>query len=460
MLYSVIIADDEINICNGIVNVLQKHCPELNIKNVFYNGTDMLGWLKSNRTDIIITDIRMPGASGLDIAKYIFENNINSHIIISTGYKEFEYAQKAIEYKADFLIAKPFSYKDLIDKIKSIEADIDNESRNAIREDNLYLNNWNNFKKHLSAVYRSEENLNFSLFKQLFHEPVELQSYKCYEISYDYSEENPISFQTASDLGELLSSDEIHCFIESSDSALCCIVLLNKEKENDIINTVKQFTSAAELHFNCKLKYSYLSFPDMEFWEEYCKNRNLLTEYFEILKNNGSKNAINFISYKLINYDKRNLLSMYNYIVSLSDTDLFENGINHNNICIEDIKAILENVYNTSVSNTSKSDYLISNIMNYIEEHYGDPNLSLSEIAEILNVNSNYLSQIIKKKTGLRFIDLLLKKRMEKAKQLLLDTNLPIKAVAASVGYNQISYFRQIFKNYYGVTPTVYKNKE
>ena len=76
MLYSVIIADDEINICNGIVNVLQKHCPELNIKNVFYNGTDMLGWLKSNRTDIIITDIRMPGASGLDIAKYIFENNM------------------------------------------------------------------------------------------------------------------------------------------------------------------------------------------------------------------------------------------------------------------------------------------------------------------------------------------------------------------------------------------------
>ena len=80
-------------------------------------------------------------------------------------------------------------------------------------------------------------------------------------------------------------------------------------------------------------------------------------------------------------------------------------------------------------------------------------------MASELNVNSNYLSQIIKKKTDLRFIDLLLKKRMETAKLLLLDTNLPIKEIAISVGYNQISYFRQIFKNYYGATPTVYRNK-
>ena len=139
-MYSAIIADDEINICNGIADVLAKHCPNLNIKNVFYNGNDALDWLKSNHTDIIITDIRMPGASGIDIAKYIFENNINSHIIITTGYKEFEYAQKAIEYKADFLLTKPFSYKELLDKIKSIKASIDIESHNAMREDKLYLN--------------------------------------------------------------------------------------------------------------------------------------------------------------------------------------------------------------------------------------------------------------------------------------------------------------------------------
>ena len=75
-MYSAIIADDEINICNGIADVLAKHCPNLNIKNVFYNGNDVLDWLKSNHTDIIITDIRMSGASGIDIAKYIFENNI------------------------------------------------------------------------------------------------------------------------------------------------------------------------------------------------------------------------------------------------------------------------------------------------------------------------------------------------------------------------------------------------
>ncbi|MEE1184577.1 MAG: response regulator [Acutalibacteraceae bacterium] len=456
-MYSAIIADDEINICNGIADVLAKHCPNLNIKNVFYNGNDVLDWLKSNHTDIIITDIRMSGASGIDIAKYIFENNINSHIIITTGYKEFEYAQKAIEYKADFLLTKPFSYKELLDKIKSIKASIDIESHNAMREDKLYLNNWSNFKKHLSAVYRSEEKLDFSLFKQLFYEPVELESYKCYEITYNCSEQNQISFQSASDLGELLSPNEIYCFIENTDCTLCCVVLLNKQF--NILNVINQFVSAVQLHFDCELEYSYLSFQNLSFWEEYCNNRNLLTEYFEILNNEGNKSALNFISNKLINLDKKELLSIYNHIIAFSDTDLFESGINYNSIDIDDIKNILENAYNTSFSGVSKSDHLISKVINYIEEHFNDPNLSLSQMASELNVNSNYLSQIIKKKTDLRFIDLLLKKRMETAKLLLLDTNLPIKEIAISVGYNQISYFRQIFKNYYGATPTVYRNK-
>ena len=113
---------------------------------------------------------------------------------------------------------------------------------------------------------------------------------------------------------------------------------------------------------------------------------------------------------------------------------------------------------------TSQSEYknFIEQTLQYVDDNLSNPNLSLKWIAEnYLYMNVDYLSKQFIKETGYKFSYYLTSKRMEKAKQLLLqDTTKNIYDVAEQVGCgNNPQYFSQIFKKYTGMTPTTYMNR-
>nr|WP_279663743.1 AraC family transcriptional regulator [Ectobacillus ponti] len=99
----------------------------------------------------------------------------------------------------------------------------------------------------------------------------------------------------------------------------------------------------------------------------------------------------------------------------------------------------------------SRRHTLVVETFQYIEEHFREA--SLSELARQLNQTHYGLSKQIKKATGHTFKELLQEKRLDKAKELLEGTNLPIASVAEQTGYDNISYFYRIFKSKYGQTP-------
>ena len=90
-------------------------------------------------------------------------------------------------------------------------------------------------------------------------------------------------------------------------------------------------------------------------------------------------------------------------------------------------------------------------ILSYIEENY--LGASLVDLAERLYLSEPYLSKIIKSTFGKSFKDLVVELRLEKAKQMILETDLSIGEIIASVGYYNQSYFHRIFREHYGLTP-------
>ncbi|MFC0212006.1 helix-turn-helix domain-containing protein [Paenibacillus chartarius] len=98
---------------------------------------------------------------------------------------------------------------------------------------------------------------------------------------------------------------------------------------------------------------------------------------------------------------------------------------------------------------------MIEQAMLYIQEHYA-LDLSLEQCAEHVGMNPFYLSKSFKQVTGKNFIDYLTELRMEKAKELLRESELKIQDVAERVGY-QHSYFNRIFKKLEGMTPSRYR---
>ena len=91
----------------------------------------------------------------------------------------------------------------------------------------------------------------------------------------------------------------------------------------------------------------------------------------------------------------------------------------------------------------------------YIREHLQD--VSLSDIAALLHFSAPYTSRLIRKKTGYTFQMLLLILRMEKAAELLKGTNWPVDQIAAEVGLSGKTNFYRQFKNFYGMSPAMFR---
>lgn len=95
-------------------------------------------------------------------------------------------------------------------------------------------------------------------------------------------------------------------------------------------------------------------------------------------------------------------------------------------------------------------------VKRYIKEHMAD-NISISDIAENLHFNPNYLMRVFKNKTEMSILEYIVKVRMEAAKKILKGTRLPVREISYMVGYTDCVYFTKVFHKEIGVTPTQFR---
>ncbi len=101
-----------------------------------------------------------------------------------------------------------------------------------------------------------------------------------------------------------------------------------------------------------------------------------------------------------------------------------------------------------------------SNLINYIDENYTNPNLSLKEVAFELGKNEKAISKYLKETYLLSFKQYLNNVRLEKATELIKEELNSFKEIAYLVGYASSNHFTRAFKLRYNITPTEYKLSE
>ncbi len=92
----------------------------------------------------------------------------------------------------------------------------------------------------------------------------------------------------------------------------------------------------------------------------------------------------------------------------------------------------------------------------FVEEHSGEE-LSLSKVAKAVYMSANHLSEKFKQVTGVNFVDYIARIRFEKARELLLKSNLRISEIAFTVGFQSLSQFNRVFKKLSGKSPTQFR---
>lgn len=134
-------------------------------------------------------------------------------------------------------------------------------------------------------------------------------------------------------------------------------------------------------------------------------------------------------------------------------------------ISLENMRNYIEEMLNQAIvfrdrESESQGRKTLNKSLEYIEENYMRESLSLNEIAAEQEVSPNYFSAMFSQEMQMTFVEYVTRKRMEKARELLRDTDMRANEIALAVGYRNPHYFSFVFKKTQGCTPREYRAAE
>lgn len=125
--FKILFIDDEEVIRESFLKLVDWEKYQFDVAGVFKNGEDAWKYLQGNPVDIIITDINMPFMDGISLLEVIRRECPKTRVLLLTGYEYFEYAQKAVQYRAFDFLLKPVTTKRLLQAVMDAAFDIEKE---------------------------------------------------------------------------------------------------------------------------------------------------------------------------------------------------------------------------------------------------------------------------------------------------------------------------------------------
>lgn len=138
--YKVILVDDEEEVIDAIKSRILWEQLGLQIVGSATNGVKALELVEKLQPDIVITDIKMPYMDGLELSRRLNDEYKNVHIIIFTGFDEFDYAKEAVHLEIDEYMLKPINAVELSECLKRVKNSLDKE-----REEKLNVQKLENY---------------------------------------------------------------------------------------------------------------------------------------------------------------------------------------------------------------------------------------------------------------------------------------------------------------------------
>lgn len=124
-MYTIVIADDEAELRQALIRRINWKEIGFEVVGEAENGAEALELVEKLEPDLLLTDVRMPFMSGIELARAVREIRPNIQIAFLSGFDDFTYAQQAIQYNIISYILKPVSSKELTEELKKIKQKID-----------------------------------------------------------------------------------------------------------------------------------------------------------------------------------------------------------------------------------------------------------------------------------------------------------------------------------------------
>lgn len=510
----ILLIDDEYYILNGLRKLIHSSFPELEI----FTGDNVIKAKKilfREAPDILITDIRIAEENGLDLIRSIKKEFENMHIYIISGYSEFEYAKTAIELKVRYYIQKPIDQMKVVELVRqSIEEIQDGKIKKEDQAKNRELARKKIISDMISAgrctqeLYEESKRLHMiSLFERYRVMSVSIKEYwiiATYRGSIQLSNLKMFLRKKLDDIFEKAGWTE-YLFVDDDMGNYTVIIAEDSGTMDSVFKHIHQaLFEDFKLYVEIQVSGEYKGID--HFYAAYCESRGIESKTSRVIFFNDNEGRIikelEDIRYKVVEAMKQeNFLKL----ISLSDIirtrfckgysdnqavrnfsgELYRELINYAEESIkkfmprEDEEAPrkleeykpeatenLEEAYSglgklfqfcQKRVNLSKNQDMVNRVIEYMDDNID--NVTLDNAAMHVETTPIYLSIIFREIHGVNFKECLIQKKIEKAKEMLCNTDYRIYEISSKVGYSDIKYFSKIFKRHTGMGPQEYRKQ-
>jgi len=204
---------------------------------------------------------------------------------------------------------------------------------------------------------------------------------------------------------------------------------------------------------------------EFEYILKYGSKKDIKESIASILDLSSKKESKYILDHQLLMIKLANSLINFASSINVDVSEIIHGNMIEEMLKLSDANELQTYIYDTIFkmrhknvkSQVDKTEKIVEEVYNYIENNYTDSTISLETITSYLNISVSYLSMLLKKRKGVTFNKELVKYRMEKAKELLRFSNEKIVNIAKMVGYNEVYYFSHSFKKYEGVSPKEFR---
>lgn len=504
-----LIVDDEPVICRGLRLTIDWAALGIEVIGEAYDGEEALQMMGQHEVDFVLSDIRMDGMDGLQLAEQVGQRYPEVRMIIISGYEDFDYARQAIRLGVNDYLLKPVNIDELTGVVGKLAEDIRQQKQEGGRDElKLWLTNMARhgmaYRKaappslqgaefrilatQLSCFYERYSGLGQEEYEQLqerwissLHGRLALPGLKLVSI---FDHENLLITLAVSErrlepqewrewldgfVPGLIPGAELDCgvsraYADAAETADRCaeaaellryaVIVDSAVLEEDVIRQRGGTREPAVLDIAGTVQ----SLVAALFKQDAGETEELVAEMMDFFKSES--------------YLLHEIVTVYEELFALLRQRLRKSGITGMDYGRQPPDLYLYNSYDAlqalihkdmgdlleliEQNGTDRSYWIVEKAKRYIEAQYRT-DLKASEVAAWLKITPSYFSYIFKQSTGKGFTEYMNGLRIEQAKALLAETHDKVFEIADKVGYKEYKYFVTVFKSYTGMTPKEYR---
>lgn len=455
-----LIVDDEYLIRKGMILTISWAKYGIEIIGDTDSGKGALEFLAEHEVDLLLTDITMSNMSGFDLIEQVVLQYPNTFVVVITCHQDFDYLQKALRMGAiDYIVKTELEEEELDENIGRIAQRIQTTMQTMQGMKHVGESNSGKLDYGILLVPSKDvilHNRDAAFLKD--------------DVKFEIGRGMMLYLMNAEKAIGLKS-----IVLDGGDAIVVGVKNADKVEREKLVELLLEYTGGI-------LPYEYsdsISAYEIDASLDIEHVRTESTRIYQIKKEwSNFKWIFNDIEYERLKAyilsarpDMARLKSVFYKALCELETDLvmtvpdeFYEKLEHARFwanyenLTQELRTYLASKFNCS-SYPDETVKVVLNALEYIKANFTEE-LGQDSIAKMFNISRSYFSKVFKEIVGISFTDYIHDLRMEKAKTMLLKTNMPIFRITREIGFLDEKYFGKVFKQYAGLTPMEYRSQK